>query len=274
MELNLLDSKILYELSINSRQTDSQIGKKVGKSQQVINYRIKQLIEREIITEFFTVIHFLAFGLSNYIIMVKLKNLNEKEKEKIIKELYQKKEILSVSECGGKWDLIVNTISKNSVNFQKEFSKLLEEYSDQIVNYDLFISMGGSSFGRKYIYQKKNERKTISFGEEKIVSPSATELKILQALSKNARKNIIQIASETGINYKTIIRKIKKLKTEGVITGFRPFINLSKIGYLPSKIYLDLNKMTKKEETDFIEFLSSKKNAIGILKMVGNLISQ
>ena len=269
MELDLLNAKILHELGMNARQTNSQIGKKVGTSQQVVSYRIKQLIDQGIITEFFTVIHFGAFGLSNYVAMIKLKDIENQEKKELIEELSKRENVLLISECGGRWDLIVNIVAKNPANFEKEFSKILDDYSDNILNSDLFLSLGGSSFGRKYIYEEKEQRKTVSFGKEKIIKISDSELKILKSLSKNARKSALEIESETKINYKTIIQKIENLKKNGIITGFRPFINVSKIGYFPNKIYLDLNKITQSEEKEFIKFLSSKKNAIGILKMLG-----
>lgn len=269
MEIDLLDSKILHELGIDSRQTNSQIGKKIGTSQQVVSYRIKQLLKRKIITEFFTVIHFGAFGLSNYIAMIKLQDITKEEKKKIIENLYKQGNILLISECGGRWDLIVNIISDSPANFEGGFNKILEENFNQILNYDLFLSMGGASFGRKYICNQKEQRKTTPFGKEEKIKPSDQELEILKSISKNARKSAVEIESKIGINYKTIIQKIKQLQEKGIITGFRPFIDVTKIGYFPSKIYLDLNKMIETEEQKFTSFLSSNKNVIGTLKMIG-----
>ena len=64
MKLDLRDLKILHELGLDSRQTNSEIGKRVGISQQAVSYRIKQLLDKGIITEFFTVINFGFFGYS------------------------------------------------------------------------------------------------------------------------------------------------------------------------------------------------------------------
>ena len=94
MELDLRDLKILHELGLNSRQTNSQIGKKIGISQQAVSYRIKQLMEKKIITEFFTVIHFGAFGLSNYLAMIKLQDTSRDKKSKLISQLSKRKNIL------------------------------------------------------------------------------------------------------------------------------------------------------------------------------------
>ena len=42
-KLDLKDRKILYELDLNCRQSNSQIGKKVGLKRDVVAYRIKKL---------------------------------------------------------------------------------------------------------------------------------------------------------------------------------------------------------------------------------------
>ena len=43
--LDAKDRKILYELDINSRHSNSEIAKKVGLSKQVVGFRIKRLIQ-------------------------------------------------------------------------------------------------------------------------------------------------------------------------------------------------------------------------------------
>ena len=50
------DMKILANLFVNSRQSDSSIAKKVRLSKQVVNYRIKNLIDKGIIKTFRTII--------------------------------------------------------------------------------------------------------------------------------------------------------------------------------------------------------------------------
>ena len=42
-KLDLKDRKILYHLDIDSRQSFSQLGKKVGLSKDLIAYRVKKL---------------------------------------------------------------------------------------------------------------------------------------------------------------------------------------------------------------------------------------
>lgn len=269
MELDILDKRILGELMSDSRQTNSQIAKKLNKSQQIISYRIKQLINKKIITEFFTVIHFSAFGLSNYTAMVKFEKLDNMIKQKILKEIYNTNNVLSILECGGKWDIIINMISDSYFNFEKEFQKILNNYTQNISSYDLFATLGGSSFGRKYLYNKNTPKRITQFGHEKKINITNSDLKILKLLSKNSRISALEMEKETGLHYKTIIKRIKDLIKNNIISGFRVFVDITKLGYNSSKIYLDINKLTTKEENNLTSFLSSKSNIIGTLKMIG-----
>lgn len=269
MKLDLLDLKILYELGKNARQTNSQIGKKIKSSQQVVSYRIKNLIETKIIKQFFTAIHFGYFGFLNYGIMIKLKELDKQEKLNFINHLLKKENLLLLSECGGKWDLIINILAESPTKFEQHISELFGEYEELILNYDVFLTVGGTNFGRKYLFDKGEVEEKIPFGKEEKIKVSKNDFEILRALSKNARASSVELGEITGINYKTIIQRIKFLKKQKIINSFKPLLNVSKLDYFSHRILLDLNKMTEKEELEFTNFLSLKKNVIGTMRMIG-----
>ena len=60
------DRKILLELDKNSRQTDSEIAKKVRLSKQITNYRIQNLKKKKIISNFYTVVNAGNLGFNSY----------------------------------------------------------------------------------------------------------------------------------------------------------------------------------------------------------------
>ncbi|MCK5031460.1 MAG: Lrp/AsnC family transcriptional regulator, partial [Thermoplasmatales archaeon] len=62
LKIDLKDRKILYQLDINSRQSYSQIAKKVGLSKTVLVYRINRLKEKGVIQKFYTVIDAYRLG--------------------------------------------------------------------------------------------------------------------------------------------------------------------------------------------------------------------
>ena len=56
------DQEILYELDLNARQSNAQIAKKVRLSKEVVGYRIKRMLEDEIIIGFYSVIDVTKLG--------------------------------------------------------------------------------------------------------------------------------------------------------------------------------------------------------------------
>ena len=63
--IDLKDRKILYELDYNCRQSNTQIGKKVGLKKDVVSYRINKLEKEGIIKNYYTVID--AYKLGYYL---------------------------------------------------------------------------------------------------------------------------------------------------------------------------------------------------------------
>ncbi|MBS3057620.1 MAG: winged helix-turn-helix transcriptional regulator, partial [Candidatus Diapherotrites archaeon] len=82
--MDLKDWKILLELDLDSRQSLQSIGKKVGLSKEVVNYRIKKLLEEGIITNFFTRIDSSKIGVLAFRTFLRLYNLTpDKERDLI-----------------------------------------------------------------------------------------------------------------------------------------------------------------------------------------------
>ena len=48
-KIDLKDRKILYELDLNCRQSNTRIGKKVGLKRDIVSYRIKRLQKQGVI---------------------------------------------------------------------------------------------------------------------------------------------------------------------------------------------------------------------------------
>jgi len=269
MLLDLNDKKILKELGVNARQTNSRIGKNLKLSQQVISYKVNNLIKREVIKGFFTIINFNQLGFSNFGVLIKLSKLNNLDKERFIKELEKSKNILLVNECGGKWDIILNVLAKNPSHFEEILTYLINKHGNKILNYDAYVTLSGTNLGRKYITESTGHPRNLFTSRDAAFELSELDMKILKELSKNARLNASMLEGKIGTNYKTIINRIKKLEEKNIIIGFKPLIDISKLGYFTSKFYLEINRLNEEENKKFIEFLNKKENIIGTIKMIG-----
>ncbi len=57
------------------------------------------------------------------------------------------------------------------------------------------------------------------------------DLRIISILMQDARKSVREIARELGVSPATVHNRLKKLQESGVIKGFMPIVDFSKLGY-------------------------------------------
>ena len=79
--LDVKDKKILAQLDIDARQSNSEIGKKVRLSKEVVKYRIDNMIESGLIVRFNTVINYFKLGIVKYKLYLQLRNINAEKLE-------------------------------------------------------------------------------------------------------------------------------------------------------------------------------------------------
>lgn len=93
------------------------------------------------------------------------------------------------------------------------------------------------------------------------------DAKILSELIDDARKKIIDIAKKCGVSSTAILKRIERLKTEGIITGTVLFSDMSRLGYMfPASIGLTLNQG---QESTVLEVIEEKVHVITLSRGVG-----
>ena len=112
VKLDVKDRKILYELDINSRQSNSEIAKKVGLSKQVVGFRIKRLLKENIISFFYSVIDISKLGFTVHKNFLRLQNLDRGKEKELIDFLVNHPNVVWFASCDGKFDLAFGTWAK------------------------------------------------------------------------------------------------------------------------------------------------------------------
>ena len=196
-ELDLKDRKILYELDLNARRTDSEIAKKVGLTRDSTRYRINRLIENGYINYFMTLINSMKLGYNWYRTFFKFQNLTvEKEKEIID---YLKERASWISKVEGIWDLNTGIFVKNVYEYRDLINYFLLKYSSFIERYDVAIVTREWTYHRDFLLSKKQKiTKPILIGfdhqkEYKTEIIDKIDYKILKTILKNARMKSIDI---------------------------------------------------------------------------------
>jgi len=266
-----LDFRLLVELESDARQTLSQIAKKLKTSQQVVSYRMKSLEKREVIGGYYTILDLSKLGYTSYRTMIRFSNITTQKYKEIIKYLVNHTNVLWIVECGGRWDLIVNFIAKNVIQYNNFLIKFRKKFPSQIQNYDILPTANAVYFGRDYFVKDKRAPQDMpSFGgESREIHLDNLNLKILKFLSRNARMSAVNMATKLKTSSNTIMLRVKEMKKKGIIQGFKPVIHLENVGYFGYKSLIKLQNVTEQKEKEIVDYLKSKINVVGIIRLIG-----
>lgn len=94
---------------------------------------------------------------------------------------------------------------------------------------------------------------------------------ILKALEEDGRALIKDISKKTGIPRDSVNYRLKRMRSEGVITKIVPVCDTVKMGYpLYTYIFLELQQFDSDIEKKFVSFLKGHRNSVYIARLTGN----
>jgi len=261
------DWKILNQLDLNSRQSDSEIAKKIRTSKQVVNYRIKKMLDEGIISGFFPHINVPRLGYLTHKVYLRFRSLNKENEHEILDYLKKQEKIVWVILCSGRWDLIFGIASKSIEEFDKILDSFMNQYSQFVAERAISVFNKATIHHRKWLIDDKDD---ISWGlggkKEEI---DDIDKKILIELEKDARIPIIDIAEKISISSSLVIQRIKKLKEKDIIGAFRLGLNREKLKILYCKAFVYYQNKTNEKEEKFLRYIYSIKEILGVSKSIG-----
>jgi Lrp/AsnC family leucine-responsive transcriptional regulator len=271
IKLDLKDRKILYELDSNCRQTCSQIGKKVGLSQEVVNYRIRKMEEEKIITQYQVALDLDKLGIIQFKILLSFQHMNSQAMDKILKELDKNKHVKWIVSCNGSWDLMIALEAESISEINELKNEVLSAFENYIDRKAISVCASGFVYNRDYLIDKKSYNRTrilVSGTKKEILDK--IDLEILKKLAENARIPIVDIASKLNTSARVVNYRIRQLVKEKIITGFRIAINYERLGIKFYKTFFYLDNPKKERISALASYFASNKNIIHNLHVVGN----
>ena len=249
IKLDLKDRKILSVLDENSRSSNSKIAKLVGLSKDVVNYRIKKLMDLGFIRGYYTVLDFSKLGYFSIRVYLKLVDVSLEQEKKMIDFLVKHKNTFFVAEIEGNYDIAIGTWIKDIYEFEKFWMDFKKKFKKHIGKEEISIFTKAYHFHRAYILDKKRDDvEPEIFGGGNLEKCDDKDIRILKLISKNARIPIIEISEKLRIPPKTVDFRIKQLVKKKIIQGYRFVFGFDLFGYEYYKVDLKLRDVTKLEE--------------------------
>ncbi|MCK5031014.1 MAG: AsnC family transcriptional regulator, partial [Thermoplasmatales archaeon] len=198
-KIDLKDRKILYELDYDSRQSLSQIGKKVGLHKNVVIYRIKRLVEKGIIMDFYTVIDSFKLGYNSVRFYLDYRHITPEIRKEIVDYFVKNRHTWWVGSFEGSYDLAVLMWVKELHDFYVFWEETLKRYRHY------FQNMEFSNYAQLRLYRSsflldgydKLDREAFEIvGGGKKAETDDLDFQILTLLASNARIPTIEIAKK------------------------------------------------------------------------------
>lgn len=273
VKIDLKDRRIIYQLSLNARQSYSQIAKKVGLSPQLVEYKIRRLERLDVITGYYTCIDTSKIGYSIFKIYIKLQNLDEEKEKEMITDLRNNPNITWVALCDGMWDLYLVIWSKNVFQFNEIFTEINNKYSYYFSKKSIIANTKVIQLMRKYLAPTKEDIVYSSrpwAGEISEVDLDRIDFQILLTISQNARMPDSEIAKKLNVSRKVVAYRLKNLIRQKIVFGFLPLLNGDLLNFKKYKIFLTIQSLTPERERELISFLTRHPNVIEVIYCMGN----
>jgi len=94
-----------------------------------------------------------------------------------------------------------------------------------------------------------------------------TDKKILDVLLENSRLSYRQISKKIGVSVATVMNRVNKLQSEGIIMGYSTKLDYSKLGY-DIEVIINI-KVAKGKFFDVEKFLSTNPNVEEVYNVTG-----
>ena len=83
LKLDSYDRRIIFELDNDARITTTKIGKKIKKSKQFVDYRIKRLEEAKVLSGYITVIDYSRLGYQSIRVYFKFHDITPEKQDEL-----------------------------------------------------------------------------------------------------------------------------------------------------------------------------------------------
>jgi len=268
--MDQIDKKILCELDLNCRTPVTKIAKKLRINRNVADYRIKNLQNEGIISNYITAINLGKLGYKTYKIYFKIRREPNLEKE-FISYLKEAKEIIQLVKTEGSADYSISIATKNILELDKflmyvksNFRNLIKDYFVSIVVYSRIFKLD-----KLLLDNKQNVLKSYKYsGDGQEIPLDDIDIKILKSISQNANISIVDVANKTKLSLDIVKYRLKKLESE-LITNYRIIPDLNKLGYFHYAIMLQIKQAKEADENKLVSWCSLNKKVLYCTKRIG-----
>ncbi|MFH1400580.1 MAG: Lrp/AsnC family transcriptional regulator [Nanoarchaeota archaeon] len=271
-KLDVKDRKILYELDVNSRQSNAEIARKVGLSKQVVGFRIKRLLKERFISSFYSVIDISKLGFTVHKNFLRLQNLDRGKEMGLIDFLVHHPNVVWVASCDGKFDLAFGTWAKDMAFLDRTVTELSKRFGECIAERQIATIIRGDYFVRDYLVatDRPSPFRESFFGAVSApVKMDEFDWMIIVLLAADARISAVEISRHVDLSVDAIAERVRKLERSGVVKHYNIVPNEAKYPFLHYKVLVGFRNISEERERSLREYCRTNPFIVYIVKSLG-----
>ncbi len=269
MQLDNLDLALISALDFGPRIGLKSIAEQLGRSQQVIDYRLRTLQKRGFIAGFYPVIDTFRLGYRYCRLFVQLSDLSPTQTKKIKDFVHRHPAVLWCYRMEGDFNVVLVF-----------WTKSLEEFEQLSNNFLALVGTHVLSHNQNQVYKLEH----FPLAQVLLTSPHAPlslsesgesldidtlDTRILRALSNDARAPFSQLAYRCKTSDKVIAYRINRLEERGIIRGYRPLLNWTTAGRLFFKLFIQVNHSKNRIVERLYSYVTTTPELLYIVRGVG-----
>jgi DNA-binding Lrp family transcriptional regulator len=279
--LDAIDRKILCTLEYNGRLSTTAVAKSLKLSREMVDYRIRQMHKRGVLTGYTTLVDVKRLGHIKHIIYLRLHDFTKEKEEELVEKFKSHKNITWVASCGGGWDMGLLVSSSNMEEFSNVFSHITSSCKQHLGDYLILGEIKEDNTAKGLLDEsfkpKIIDREGIAFqrafqekkpGKE-MIKLKPVEKEVLKTLIEEPLISMTDLAAKTGVSVPTAKDVVACLIKEGIVFGFMPMLSFSKLGYHWHMTFLRFNECSQADERKLIEYFHQHPNILWYIKTVG-----
>ncbi|HLP79603.1 MAG TPA: AsnC family transcriptional regulator [Acidobacteriota bacterium] len=271
IKLDKRDKRLIHILGENSRMPLTEIGKHLRLHPDTARYKLQRLFELGVVCKNTAELDFIRLGYSIYQVFMLVDTDTEEEYTNFITMLSQHPNTKEVRTYHDRWDVEWVVVARNLQEFDEFFweftakskARILHKNHLSVVEYLRTTNVAHSLFPNETV--KIEQQKS-----SQSLSLDSTDRALLQVLAKDARTAATSIAAEIGVSVDSVIRRIKKLYSDGVITKFSIVLDRAKIGHDWYVFAVRCNSLAKNIQSSLREFVRTHPHIFRCVKVHGS----
>ena len=266
-KIDLIDRKILTELDINCRISNTELGKKFHKSREAIKYRIKKLEDDGILTGYITSINPNKIGYKMFKVYLKLDNIPG-ERRRFYNFLKSQINVYWLGICDGAYDCVFAVLAKTIEEYYSEINRILAKFKSLIVERIFGVMVDTLQFNKKYLLEN-SPKKVVKFGgDTENVGLDNLDFEVLSSMANNARISYANLSNKLNVPTEIIKEKIERLKNQKVILSNRIDLDINKLNLQFYKIFIYTKSLSAEDEWMLIDWVTQHPNFIYYIRSI------